>query len=202
MKKIVISVMALGLCAALIGCASTKVKRVDVDETIDFSGRWNDSDSRMTASEVINDCLSRGWVDNFREQKGRRPVVIVGDVKNKTDEHINVDVFIKDLERALINSGKVRFVASRDERGGIREERLDQNREGFTDPETIKQIGKETGADFMLIGSLNSIKDETSGRYVILYQVNAEMIDLLTNEKVWIGQNHLKKVVTKSKYSL
>ena len=106
------------------------------------------------------------------------------------------------MERALINSGKVRFVASRDERGGIREERLDQNREGFTDPETIKQIGKETGADFMLIGSLNSIKDETSGRYVILYQVNAEMIDLLTNEKVWIGQNHLKKVVTKSKYSL
>ena len=94
MKKIVISVMALGLCAVLIGCASTKVKRVDVDETIDFSGRWNDSDSRMTASEVINDCLSRGWVDNFREQKGRRPVVIVGDVKNKTDEHINVDVFI------------------------------------------------------------------------------------------------------------
>lgn len=202
MKKIVISVMALGLCAVLIGCASTKVKRVDVDETIDFSGRWNDSDSRMTASEVINDCLSRGWVDNFREQKGRRPVVIVGDVKNKTDEHINVDVFIKDLERALINSGKVRFVASRDERGGIREERLDQNREGFTDPETIKQIGKEAGADFMLIGSLNSIKDETNGRYVILYQVNAEMIDLLTNEKVWIGQNHLKKVVTKSKYSL
>ncbi len=129
-------------------------------------------------------------------------MVIVGDIKNRTDEHINVDVFMKDLEQALVNSSKVRFVASRDERQGIRQERFDQNQEGLTDPETIKQIGKETGADFMLIGSVNSVKDETSGRYVILYQVNTELVDLLTNEKVWIGQNHLKKVVTKSKYSL
>lgn len=202
MKRMMALIVFLSWCVVISGCASTRVKRVDVDETIDFSGRWNDSDSRMTAAEIIQDCLSRDWADGFREQKGRKPVVIVGELKNKTDEHINVDVFIKDLERALINSGKVRFVASRDERGGVRQERLDQNQEGFTDPETIKQIGKETGADFMLIGSLNTIKDETSGRYVILYQVNTELIDLVTNEKIWIGQNLLKKVVTKSKYSL
>lgn len=202
MKKIMACIALICSCAVVIGCASTRVKRVDVAETVDFSGRWNDSDSRMTASTVIEDCLSQGWIDDFREQSGRKPVVIVGDIKNRTDEHINVDVFMKDLEQALVNSSKVRFVASRDERQGIRQERFDQNQEGLTDPETIKQIGKETGADFMLIGSVNSVKDETSGRYVILYQVNTELVDLLTNEKVWIGQNHLKKVVTKSKYSL
>jgi hypothetical protein len=195
-------VMTACLVIGFTGCGTTRVKRVDVDETIDFSGRWNDTDSRLTSKEIIAGCLGEGWVDNFREMNGRKPVVIVGDIKNKTEEHLNVDVFIKDLERALINSGKVKFVASREERGGVREERVAQNEEGYTDPETIIAMGKETGADFMLIGSVNTIKDETSGRYVILYQVNTELVDMRTNEKVWIGQNFLKKVVEKSKYSL
>ncbi|MEW5895204.1 MAG: penicillin-binding protein activator LpoB [Candidatus Omnitrophota bacterium] len=183
-------------------CSTTTVKRVDVEETIDFSGRWNDTDSRLTAKTVIEDGLSHLWIDNFLEQNGRKPVVIVGDIKNRSEEHINIQVFIKDLERAFINSGKVKVVASIDERKGIREERTAQNTEGFTDPETIAVIGREKGADFMLIGSVNTIKDETSGRYVILYQINSELIDLRTNEKVWIGQNLLKKLVKKTKYSL
>jgi len=192
----------IGVCVFAVGCASTKVERIDVDKTVDYSGRWNDSDSRMTAKDVITDCVGRFWIKNFREQEGRKPVVIVGDFKNRTEEHLNMDVFLKDLERALINSGEVKFVASADERGGLRQERVDQNTEGYTAPETVKAIGQEIGADFMLIGSVNSIKDEASGRYVILYQVNTELIDLRTNEKVWFGQNHLKKVVTKTKYSL
>jgi uncharacterized protein YceK len=37
-------VLAVGLLLA--GCASVKVDRLDVDETVDLSGRWNDTDSR------------------------------------------------------------------------------------------------------------------------------------------------------------
>jgi len=195
--------LIIGLSAVcLTGCASTSVKRVAVDETIDLSGRWNDTDSRLTAEAMIQEALTRPWVDDFRDLYHHKPVVIVGDIKNRTEEHINVAVFVKDLERSLINSGKVTFVASSEERGGIREERLDQNRGGQTRPETITPMGEETGADFMLIGSVNTLKDETSGRYVILYQVNMELVDLRTNEKAWIGQHLLKKVVRKSKYSL
>lgn len=201
MKKISCVVLAMCCMAGMIGC-STTVKRLETDDVVDLSGRWNDTDSRLTAQEIIDDALARTWIDDFREANGRKPVVIVGTIKNRTDEHINVAVFMKDMERALLNSSKVTFVASRDERGEIREERVAQNTEGFTRPDTIAPIGEETGADFMLIGSVNSIKDEFGGRYVILYQVNTEMVDLRTNEKVWFGQNVLKKSVKKSKYSL
>ena len=198
-----IVMLLIGCCLFyMAGCSSTSVKRVAVDETIDFSGRWNDTDSRLTAKTIIEDVLRRSWVDDFREGKSRKPVVIVGTVKNKTEEQLNIDVFIKDLETALLNSGRVKFVASKDERGGVRDERVAQNTQGHTDPETITPMGQETGADFMLIGSINTLKDETGGRYVILYQVNMELVDMRTNEKVWIGQNLLKKVVKKSKYSL
>lgn len=201
MKNIIL--VGILLCVfSVVGCATTSVERVEVDKTIDFSGRWNDTDSRLTANSIIEDVLRRPWIDDYREAQGGKPVVIVGDIKNRTEEHINVHVFVKDLECALLNSGEVKFVASSDERGGVREERIAQNTEGHTRSETIISMGEETGADFMLIGSINTIKDETSGRYVILYQVNTELIDMRTNEKVWIGQNLLKKVVKKSKYSL
>ena len=36
-----------------VGCSNRKVQRVDPEERIDLSGRWNDTDSKMTASAMI-----------------------------------------------------------------------------------------------------------------------------------------------------
>ena len=200
-RQILAAIYVVIFTVFVTGCASTKVKRIETDEPIDFSGRWNDTDSRLVAKEMIEDSLQSPWLREFTEKNRHAPVVIVGTVTNKSYEHINPELFTKNLERSLIKSGKVKFVASRSERGEIREEREDQH-QGYTSPETRTRIGRETGADFMLIGSINSIKDETKGRYVILYEVNLELVDLETNEKAWIGQKDIRKVVTRSKYSL
>lgn len=200
MKKMYVVPVVLS-AMIIAGCASTKVTRTDVPKPVDISGSWNDTDSRLVANEMIEDAVSGRWVDNFLKDHGREPVVIVGQILNRSHEHIDAQVFIKDLERALINSGKVKFVASSSERVDVRDERLAQQ-EGFTNPATIKAIGMETGADFMLIGSINSVKDAESGRYVIMYQSNLELIDLTTNEKRWIGQKKIKKIVEKKRFGL
>jgi penicillin-binding protein activator len=200
-KYTLIMILGMGGVLSITGCSSLKVKRVDVKEPIDISGRWNDTDSRLVSEAMIDDCLRRPWYTDFSEANNRKPVVIVGEVINRTHEHINAEVFTKDLERSLINSGRVKFVASKGERIQIREER-DSQQMGYTNKETIKRIGMETGADFIIIGSINSIKDEFKNRYVILYQTNLELVDIENNEKVWIGQNSVKKVVTRSKFSL
>lgn len=188
--------------SALAGCSSTpKVERVDVDEVIDLSGNWNDADAIKTAKVMIEDVLAKPWYEKFIMDKGRLPTVIIGHVANKTYEHINSQIFTKYLEKELLNSGKVVFVASPEEREQIRGERDDQHK-GYTDPETMAQIGKEIGADFMLIGSMNSEKDEVKKKFVVLYQVNLELIDLNTNQKVWMGQNQIKKTAEKSRFSL
>ena len=185
----------------LSGCASTKVERTDISKQVDLSGKWNDSDSKLTADEMINDCLSRPWLATFSAlNNNAQPVVIVGTVKNRTQEHIDSALFVANLEKSLINSGRVKFVASRDERGEIREEKIDQA-ENSNDA-TMKPQKQETGADFMLQGTINSIKDEVKGKYVILYQVNLEMVNITTNEKVWIGQKEIKKIVSRSSLGL
>ena len=114
----------LGLAVVLSGCGKS-VRRIDVDTQIDLSGRWNDTDSRLVSEEMISDCLSRPWLNRHISDTGGEPSVMVGTVRNNTDEHIISETFTKDLERAFINSGLVRVVASRHEREEIRDERAD-----------------------------------------------------------------------------
>jgi len=194
MKKIL-----CGVCFLLIlGCATTKVSRIAVDETVDLSGYWNDTDSRLVAETMISDCLSRPWLSDFINEHGKKPRVIVGTIRNKSAEHIATETFVKDLERELLNSGKVKFVAAKTQREEIREERADQQK--FA--ENAKEFFKEKAADFMLQGTVNSILDKLGGKTVRYYQIELELINIETNEKVWIGQKKIKKFVKRSKFGL
>ncbi len=195
MKKLLIALLALPLVFA----CGTKVKRVETNLVKDVSGGWNDTDAQMVAQEMITDCLNSGWYTKFLARKGKEPVVIVGTVENKTMEHINTDVFVEEMQRALINSGKVEFVASKNERGEVRNERLEQDE--FASEETRKAFGREVGADFMLSGVLNSVADQAGSKAVVFYQANLKLINIETNQIVWNGQKQIKKYVKRSKVS-
>jgi hypothetical protein len=190
---IIIFAICLGLFIA--GCSSApSVKRVATDEVIDLSGKWNDTDSRLVSEAMIQDALSRSWLPNFKaSHKGKLPVVIVGTVKNNSHEHINVETFIKDLERSLINSRDVDFVASRTEDPEIRDERKQQGQ--YSSEETAKREGEEIGANYILKGGINTILDQIEGKQVMFYQINLELIDIATHKKAWIGEKKIKKYI-------
>jgi uncharacterized protein (TIGR02722 family) len=197
MKKYAL-LFALVLTTSL-GCSQGKqVTRVDPDETIDLSGRWNDTDSRMVSEAMISDCMSRPWKNNHIEKKGKRPTVIVGTIRNKSSEHIAVGTFTGDIERAFINSGDAEMVASAEEREEIRGERADQQQ--YASEESVKQWGREHGADYMLSGVINSIEDQEGGEMVVFYQVDLSLIDLESNAKVWQGQKKIKKYIAQGAY--
>lgn len=180
------------------GCTTSKqVTRIDTDTIIDLSGRWNDTDSRMVADEMIADCLTHSWLNNHGMDTGSKPVVIVGNIRNKSMEHIAVGTFISDIERAFINKGKVRPVSSKRERGELREERTDQSE--FAAMETIKQMGRELGADYAMTGEINTIEDREGGQQVVFYQTDLTLTNIETNEKIWIGQKKIKKYIERGK---
>jgi uncharacterized protein (TIGR02722 family) len=178
------------------GGSSKTVSRVEPNTTIDLSGDWNDADSRLVAEEMIKDVLSRPWLGQFTGAKNKSPNVIVGTVKNRTSEHIATVPFTKDLERELLNSGRVTFVANKEERTEVRDERADQQENASA--ETMKKFQQETGADFMLRGDISSIIDQEGGDKVKFYQVNLELVNIETNQKVWIGDKKIKKLVSQS----
>ena len=191
-------VAAVSVALALLGCGhETKVTRVDTGVVTDLSGRWNDTDSRMVAEGMIKDALQYPWLGNFEKANRRQPVVLVGTVLNSSHEHINVHTFITDLERELTNSQKITFVAGKGERDEVRTERKEQAM--YAREETQKAPGKETGADFMMKGTIATILDEADGAKAVFYQVDLQMIDLENNAKVWYGQKKIKKVVEKKR---
>jgi len=184
---------------SLAACATTKtVSRVDTDSVQDLSGHWNDTDSRLVSSRMVNDLLSRKWLTKYQIKHDRNPVVIVGNIRNLSHEHINTRTFIADLERELVNSGEVEFVASSGEREEIRDERDDQAFNASV--ATANDFGQEIGADFMLKGQINTIFDAAGRQQVKYYQIDLTLISLKDNRKVWLGQKKIKKIVKHASY--
>jgi len=199
-SKITFFIVISSLLVVLTGCGGKTVARVDSDTVTDLSGNWNDTDSRLVADEMIQDVLSRGWLTKFNRDKGKAPTVIVGSVRNLSHEHINTRTFIADIERELINSGEVDFVASAKDREEIRSEVKDQDLNATE--ESRKSMGQEIGADFMLQGTINSIVDAVDDEQARFYQIDLTLIELGSNRKVWVGQKKIKKTIEKSGFRL
>lgn len=196
MKNLILTTTFTLAALVFTGCADRKVSRVDTQEVIDLSGRWNDTDSRLVSEEMITDLLGSKWIPIYESRHNNaRPVVVVGSITNKSHEHIDAETFIKDIEKAIIRNGSVRLVQAGEKRQELRTERDEQN-QGYTSAETAKKWGLELGADFMLQGTINSIVDTYKKEKVVYYQIDLELTDLQTNEVVWMGDKKIKKQVS------
>ena len=183
---------ATALLFVLSSC-SRSVSRIDPTEQVDISGRWNNTDSRLVAEEMINTVLRDNWLPRHNQEKGKQPVVIVGFVANKSHEHIDAETFVKDVERSFIQTQKVRLVQGGKKREELRAEKADMQTNASAS--TMKKFGLENGADYILQGSINSIVDAHKKKKVVYYQVNLELTNIETNEVVWLGDKKIAKYV-------
>jgi uncharacterized protein (TIGR02722 family) len=201
MKKIFILLGAVLI--VLSSCVSQPtVQRVDANTQIDLSGYWNDNDVRIVCESLVNDCLNSPQVTQaIAAMGGRMPVALVGTFRNDSSEHIDTSIIVSRIETVIFNSGKMDFVAGGSTREALRAERQDQL---FNASEaTASSLARETGADFMLFGSIKTIVDRAGNQTVRTYQVNAEMTNIETNQRVWMGENtEIKKIVTRPRNRL
>ena len=206
MKKAFFIPVVLILAVILFSACSSdpKVTRVDACSQIDLSGRWNDVDVRMVSNSLINDCLASPRVTQFIQQytsrhNGNLPACLVGTFKNESSEHIDTSIISRAMEIAIVNSGKMDFVAGGDTRLEIRDERLDQ--QFFASEETAAALANETGAALLLTGRINSIVDRAGNRTVRAYFVSAELTNIETNTRLWMGENNeIRKEVRQSNF--
>jgi len=192
---------ALLLLLSVGACYSKRVTRIEPSAVTDLSGRWNDTDSRLVANQLVEQTLAAGWAKRYTDlHGGEAPTVIVGTFSNRTLEHIQVGTFVKDIENALISTGSARVVATGAERAELRAERKDQQQ--YSRADTRTRPGQEIGARYALTGELQAIEDVDGRERVVFYQVDAALVDLETNTKVWVGQHKIKKYVERARFGL
>ena len=195
--KIKVFFIGAALFAALTGCSSYSVQRVSVDTEGGVTSRWTDTDARLTAKTMIRKALDAPWLERFSEKNGRRPVVQLGQLINRSDQHINTRLFLNHFQDDLINSGKVIFVtASEAHRRAAEAERKFQMEHARSS--TIHGPGQLTGADVMITGSINSFTASRGGKTVRYYETHLKAIDLTTNEILWGSQYQVKKIAHQS----
>lgn len=192
--KKIITIGAIAISGVVISSCSRQVTRVNTDQAIDVSGNWNNTDSRLVAEEMTQSVLGGKWLSSHLENKqGKRPVVVVGAVQNKSHEHIDAETFVKDVEQVFVKSERVHLVQGGKKREELRAEKADQQQNSSVS--SMKKFGLENGADYILQGSINSIVDSHKRQKVVYYQVNLELTDIQTNEVVWVGDKKIAKYV-------
>lgn len=192
MLKVYTSLLLLVLLVSA-SCQTRKVTRIDPSEQIDLSGRWNDVDSRKVADQMIYDLFDSPSFKNYAQTKSRKPVIVVGTIRNKTSEHIDADNFVKKFEVVIHNSNVADLVESGEFRDKLRVERAEQ--QDYAEASTVKQWGKELGADVMLFGEMTSETDTYNNKRVVNYITTLYLTDIETNKRIWYGQNEIKKYV-------
>ena len=200
LKRLALAAVVCALAAIVLTGCGTRVENVDPRTEGYLSGRWNDSDARAVAEDLIPECLGSPWLPEFRGQHGeQRPRILIADIENNTSEHINTDVFMNELQRVLINSGVVRFVADEVVRDDLMRE-VEWQREMAKGGGVSDDVDRGvSGADFVMLGVVNSVVDQERKSAIVYYKVDLSLTDLRNWEKVWIGTAERKHLVEGSK---
>ncbi len=192
--------LCLALAAVLLSVGCTKDFEGSYDDPLKeeiVDDRWNETDARKTAQHLISSCLKKPWLSSFRrKEQGERPVVLVDEVGNSTDEHIDVKALTDFIRDELINSGKIRFV-NKARRQAILDE-LKYQGSGAVSEKSAKQYGRQTGADFMLGGTITSYVHTQKGLKTVTYQTNLILTNLETSEIEWSEKYQIKKRFNRS----
>ena len=153
--------------------------------------KWNETDARKTAQSMIEGMISKPWIKEFKNKSRQRPVLVVVDVENRTDEHLDVKALTEYIRDELVNSRQVRFVSKK-----LRQTILDEygyQQSGVVNNKTAKKGGNQIGADFILTGAISSQVHSMDEVKTVTYQTALTLTNIETAEIEWSNKYQIKK---------
>ncbi|MBI3270456.1 MAG: penicillin-binding protein activator LpoB [Planctomycetes bacterium] len=178
-----------GCLVAAAGCSGAPHTRYEEASRPSLvSERYNDTDLRTVAEAMVNSLIQHPVI----RDAVRPPILMVGTVTNRTDQHLDVKSLTDMIRTALLKTGRVQAV-DETARGELAAE-YDYQSSGYVDPNQKKGPGKQASQDFHLRGDISSITDRGPGVQVNYMKFTMQLTDLNTNLIVWTDQKEIKKV--------
>jgi uncharacterized protein (TIGR02722 family) len=181
-------------CASLLamtGCTAS-TKNLNTEAETHYDATYDFSDKSQIVNRLVTPLLS---APVFPVQE--KPILIVYPVVNETSEHISTGGITDEIRMRLIQSGRFRFI-NESERENIQKE-TDYQYQGYVDPAMLVEEGRQLGADYILSGTLRSIKKEQPKQWRlykkerIYYSLDLSITDLKTGEIVYADQAELAR---------
>ncbi|MGF1690237.1 penicillin-binding protein activator LpoB [Photobacterium kagoshimensis] len=197
MKKGLIAVLSL---AVLLGGCAQKVSYGDAQEAETTTIEFGSTDLQKIAVEMTDSMLASGSVA-YITANGKRPIIVVDSVKNKTSEHIDTESVTDSISTRLLNSGKFRFVdMTRVE--AVRKQLNFQNNDELVNQSTAIQFGQMVGAQYMLYGNLASIVKQNGSDKDVYYKMTMRLMDLKTGLIEWADETEIRKQEAKTLFGM
>jgi uncharacterized protein (TIGR02722 family) len=186
-------VCASGIIVVLSGCSST-VSYGDPTSAKPISTDFGSNDLQQTVNTMVNSMLTFPPVVEMTT--GRRPILEVAKVNNKTMQHIDTQSITDSIRTRLIRSGKFRFTDRSTDAQSIQEIK-DQQESGLNDQNTAVQFGQGASAEFLLVSNISEIKQKASGVVDVYYKVTMSLKNLRTGILEWSDEQEIRKVEKK-----
>ncbi len=162
-------------------CSKFKAERQTSDQSdekaMTITDNWLDRDTETTVNDIIKQINDHKGFQRYRAQHQGKPSLFIAEIQNRTAEaYFPIDDLNNELLNKMSQSDEFVLVdaAARDK---ILEEIKYQN-DGMVDPTTAKSIGKQTGADLLIFGSVQMKPEMRDGKTVKQYSVDIRLTNL------------------------
>jgi penicillin-binding protein activator len=184
----------------LVNCGPKAFVKGNYDEDVNRENLLNDSWSETDMQKVVQDLVASLVSHPTISVAKRPPVVMVTQLQNKTEEHIETQSIMDMVRVELMRGGKVAFV-DKEARGDISDEYNYQN-SGMVAEDTKKGPGGQTGADFIINGRLDTIVQTVGKDKTVYYKVVLNMTNLKTGVMAWSDHKQIRKIFRKKSVGL
>ncbi len=190
MKNAFFLILAATLAAGLTGCSTTpRVREVELDRA-PVTSRLEAQDFRRTAEKMVDSLLVSEGVAEVTG--GKRPVLDIEPVKNRTTQHFDVVSITDSIRTQLLRSGKFRFVDK--STSGTDIEFMDaQANLGLTAPGQAVRAGQQSAAQLYLYGAVTEHKTQVGNTIDRYYKFTLNLKDLTSGELVWADEKEIRK---------
>lgn len=187
------AMLLMALSFVLAGCsATTQYGDATAEETVNTD--FGSTDLQRIAEKMVDDLLV--FPPMVQVTSVKRPILFVDTIKNKTDEHIDMQSITDTIQSKLINSGKYRFIDMAQVEK-IRQQLAYQNESGMVNKGTAAQIGQQIGAEYMLYGNMASITKQSKKTRDVYYKFTLKLLHIETGIIEWSSEKEIRKTKEK-----
>lgn len=193
MKNLIANgMLALALAAGAAGCATTVARETQLDMK-PKTAALEPQDVRRTVEKMVDSMLADQ--DFIAEVGGRRPVLDITGIKNRSTMHLDMASITDSIRTKLVRSRKFRFMdrtTSADDLQFMNDQALN----GLTDAKKAVRAGKQSAAQMYLYGALTEMRSQTNGVTDRYFKFTLNLKDLSSGELVWTDEQEIRKEQT------